>query len=382
LAPLPYLFWRGAVGLVGDGPAARSAAFLPMIIPALSRLGATINNDNLAILAATAVLVALVGVFRGDMGRGRALAVAIPVAVMLWAKGTALLLCPVVLLAYLVGWWRSGGRFPWPAAIRVGIGALVGLSWWVANLVRYGKFQPNGFGADWESYAGPLRTSDNPLDVPKFLGFLLHVMPTRFWGMLGELEPPFLPGWVVWSLTGLMVVGLLVFLVVSRCGRWIATVLWLAGLAALAVVIYKGYAFAATYVRTGGLQARYAFPFLFGMLAPMAVGFGLALRRFARWLPLALSAIGVAITSLSFILWINLMMLPDGESLRPGTVGRAYRNIARFFPVPTWVSLGLILLVLAGFAGTVIMTALSAIRSRPALGSDAIDREDQRKLAL
>lgn len=362
LLPLPLLFWRGAAHLIGDGPAARAAAFLPLIIPALPRIGATVNNDNLIILAATATLVGLAAVMMGDLSRGRAWYVAIPLAVALWCKGTSLLLCPVVLICYLVGWARARSKFPLPAALVVAGGAIVGLSWWMVNLIRYGTLQPNGFGDLADQYAGPVRTAQTPFDAAGFWSFVWRNFPTRFWGQLGELEPPYLQPWILWMLTGLVLAGLVLSLIFARGRRTATVLLWLFAVGALAAVIWEGLQYAEQYQGVRGLQGRYALPLVFGLLVVIVVGFGAVLRRHGIWLAPGLLVIGLVATVASFFLWINRMMLPSGTLLSPGSVHRAVANIARFFPFPTPVTVILIVLIIAALAWVMAAVAVLTIR--------------------
>lgn len=356
LLPLPFLFWRGTAHLTDDGPAARAAAFLPLIIPALPRIGATINNDNLAILAGTATLAALTAVLRGDLSSRRGWHVAVPLVIALWCKGTSLLLCPVVLVCYLIGWATVRGKFPVRAAIPVGIGAIVGLAWWVQNVFRYGTLQPNGFGDSYTQFGDPLRTPGTPFDAAVFWDFVWRNFPTRFWGQLGEPEPPYLQPWIMVTLTGLVLVGLLLAVVFARGVRLATAVLWLFGIGALALIIRDGLAYSQKYQGFTGLQARYAFPLLFGLLVPIVIGLGSVLRRRAVWLSPALLVLGIVTTVASFYLWINRMMLPTGTLLAPGSVRRALANITRFFPFPTAISVGMIMLI-----GTALATAVAGV---------------------
>jgi hypothetical protein len=269
----------------------------------------------------------------------------------------------VVLLAYLIGWWRVRGRFPLQGAIPVAAGAVVGLAWWAQNLIRYGTLQPNGFSTQFASYAAPPRTPATPFVFRDFAEMLWHNYPTRFWGQLGELEPPYLPVWLLVILSVTAVIGFVLLLVLGRGYRWTTTILFAVGVGVNLAVLLEGLNYTLKYDGTTGLQARYALPMCLGLLLPMALGFGLLLRRYAVWWSVVMAALGITATITSYVVWINRMMLPKGSTLAPGNVHRALTNIARFFPFPTPVTAVLVLLVAAGLALVLVYTVLVAIRS-------------------
>ena len=57
LAPLPVIAWAAARRLGVGARAAETAAFLPLAIPQLCHIGASVNNDNLLVLTAGLVSV-------------------------------------------------------------------------------------------------------------------------------------------------------------------------------------------------------------------------------------------------------------------------------------------------------------------------------------
>ncbi|MEO7058318.1 MAG: hypothetical protein ABI083_01220, partial [Lapillicoccus sp.] len=174
-------------------------------------------NDVLLILAVSVLMVALTRVVTGDLTTRTAVVVAVSLAVALLAKGFALVLPPVILVAYVwagtrdrPGWPDLWRRLRRPAAVVV-VGAVVGGLWWLRNLVLYGAVQINGLGPDATAtlFGPPDGRGTTSAFVPEFL----RQVASRIWGGVGLPDEP-LPGPViVWGWLAVTTAGLVAALV-------------------------------------------------------------------------------------------------------------------------------------------------------------------------
>ncbi len=111
LLPLPYLCWA-IVRRFARARVAVAAAFAPILLPALERLGGSVNNDDLLILLTSIFILQVGKVLTGDLRRKVAVAMGVSLTLALLTKGFALVLPPVAVLAYLIAWRRSAWQVP------------------------------------------------------------------------------------------------------------------------------------------------------------------------------------------------------------------------------------------------------------------------------
>lgn len=359
LLPLPYLLWWGTRKLTGDGPVAQAAAFVPVLIPGLGRLGATVNNDNLLILATTVLLGFVADVTKGDLSRRTAWAVSGLLVVCLLTKGNALVLPLIVGAAYLVGWRRAGGRVPWRPALIVAIGGAIGGVWWLRNLVEFGAVQPNGFGNRNDTVNGPVRLPADPASFETFSNYVQDYLPQRFWGGLGLLEPPALPGWLIIGLSVLLLGSLIVAFAVARGNRLSLIVLSIGAPVMVGLILQSSWSHFQNFTIIPGVQGRYGYPSVLGISAIIAIGVGAALRRAARLTPLVLLTVGVVVEGVAAYVVVQHSWLPIGQAPRPGNVRLAFETIAAYAPWPTAVTALLVLGVIGGALTSIVLTARS-----------------------
>ena len=287
VAPLPLLCWLAARRLRMSGTVAVVAAFLPLAMPSVQRIGASVSNDALLIGLIATVNVLAIAVAAGDLRRRTAVALGLLCAAAMLTKGLALVLPVVLLLTYAVALYRTRAWRPVlvPAVIAGSITGVLGGGWYVRNLVLFGAVQPNG-------YPG----GDLPYDKVPGGGFsawwptYVDAMLFRFWSALGQPEPPQLGEDLSRTLTVALLVLMAVGLAVATGKRTLVGVALLPFAGLLSLVAIGAYVNFQTYDRFIGVQGRYLYPALVGMTVAAAI----ALTRLAgpvrAGLPLAVLA--------------------------------------------------------------------------------------------
>ena len=357
LLPLPVLAAAAARRLGAGPPVATAAALLPLAVPQLAHVGASLNNDVLLVLLGAAVAAPLVAVGRGDASRRTAVVVGVLLGLALLTKALAVGLLVWAALAYavaLLGPARTRrGTVVGSALLAGGVAMAVGGWWWVVNLVRYGTVQPSG--------TAPLPARDTDPDLLDFTWSFLSRVTASTWGSFGWLEVQ-VP--VAAQLAGLVAVllGLALFLLRRPAEPWAraAGATAVAGFALQTAVVYQQSL--KNYLRGGylaGLQGRYLFAFVAVLAAVVAVGLAAALpQRARRWAPLLALAAVLVMQGVGVLTALHGFWWPDGEGLR-----RALAIQSAWAPFPRWTTL---LAALVGAAAVLLL----ARAARP----DAPDR--------
>jgi uncharacterized membrane protein len=299
MTPLPLLVWAGVKRLAAPTTAVAAAAF-SLGIPGLTRVGANVQNDDLLILATSALLVALARVVTGDLSRRTAVFVGLFTALALFTKGFALVLPVVVLAAYALH-RRAGVR---PLTWALGVGGVLGAPWYVINVIRFGKIQPEGLGpvADAAFRGKATPNVDHPLT-----GYVQHtsdLLVRRFWGAIGTPDLPGLPLWLAWSLTIAITVLIIVAMLARRGGRGPLSVMLMPIPLMLVIVVAGSLHWWRFNGGLPGVQGRYLYPGLLGLLAVVAIGLTTVLRSRRALAPLL--AIGAAFVLQAWALVIIL----------------------------------------------------------------------------
>jgi 4-amino-4-deoxy-L-arabinose transferase-like glycosyltransferase len=276
LIPLPYLAFRLTRSLGGTATAGLSAAFLPAGLPQLTHVGAAVNNDALIITLASLLVVQAVELARFGATLKRATWFGITYAAALLTKGMALPLVVLVVGAYLLAARREGIRSVLrPFAVTAAI-SCAGLAWWVANIVRFGTLQPDGYPAAWVK-----QLPHGTVTLHTWFGGFFDSMTKSFWLDAGwlEMDPP---RWGYLTASVVLLLLIVVGFVRSR-GRRGLFVLAQAGWIAVFVTIFQqSHAQLVARATLAGSQGRY----LFVGATAMATALALALR------PASTSAIG------------------------------------------------------------------------------------------
>jgi hypothetical protein len=217
--------------------------------------------------------------------------------------------------------------------------------WWVRNLVLYKTVQVNGYGAAASARLDLLQGAtpgQHPFEIwwTRFKAWY----ESRFWSGLGLLDQNGLSVPLYRTLTVIVIVGVILALVYGfgrgRGDRPAIVVLALPVLLITGVVVYGALS---EYLRTGvsgGIQGRYAYPAIPGLAALVAVGYGRAAGRFARYLPIAalLGALAVqfvAARGVFFGLWLPVPWTGGGRLAR---YDAALHNLAAWSPWPVGVT--------------------------------------------
>jgi small subunit ribosomal protein S36 len=315
LAPLPLLAFHAASRLTASQPTAVTAAALSLAIPGLTRVGANVQNDNLLILAASGLLLALVRVVTGDLSLRTAVAVGLLTSLALLTKGFALVLPVVVLVAYAAnrrGWWRS-------AAVALAVGA-VGGSWYLVNLLRFGTLQPEGLGAVADAdFRGP-QTPGVVRPLTTYVSTVAQTLDRRFWGAIGTPDSPGLAPRVCWLLTAVAVVLAVVAVMTLKRRRLALGMLLLPVPLTLLVVVAGSLPWYRFNGRLPGVQGRYLYPCVLGLLVVCAVGLVALLRRRARLAPVLAVLFALVMQAWALSIMLREYWVP-GSDLAAGADG-------------------------------------------------------------
>ena len=327
-------------------------SMLPAAIPSYLRTGASVTNDSLLSLLGAVLLYELCRVIAGDLSRKTAIRAGIWWGLMLLTKGIALILPPVIVVAYLVG--ASGAlrnriRTAVLPCLTAGItGFVLGGWWYIRNLVDFGAVQPRGKGPDWP----PTRLygfNDSGTTTGLITTYIKR-FAMRFFGSLGLIDRPGWPRTALWALFAVLLVLLVLGVVagVNRASapRWGAIALILpATLCFLSIPVKVRH----TYLITNtipGIQIRYLNAFLSGLAIVAAVALVLVLRRVGRWLT------ALVYTLIALFQIANVVLLLDQQfGSSTGTIvhriDRGVVFLLRCSPYPDWLSVVIVLVTAA-----------------------------------
>jgi small subunit ribosomal protein S36 len=333
--PVPLVAWIAARRLRASAIVATTAAIVPLAVPQLFHIGASINNDNLLILSSGIVAVLVADVLRGDRRPTRAALLGTIAGLALLTKSFALVLLPWIALAYAYQVWHARDR--WRQSIRCFLIAGVAMTavggWWPAgNVVRGNGPFPSILTPAVE---GPAGAASAPIDWSR--QFVSNVVQ-RFWGDFGYFEAPMTQALVIAATVTVAATVVLAFAPSPRRRRPDTTRPTRGQLAVfaalfpllLALVAYVAYDQRATGGRTPFMQGRY----LFGAIVPFSVVVAVGLVRvLGRWSPVAV--LGAAFLMQFDALHVGLRAWwaePDAS------VARSLDAMVRWSPWPTFVT--------------------------------------------
>jgi Dolichyl-phosphate-mannose-protein mannosyltransferase len=358
MLPLPVLAWATAGRLGLSPPLALTAAAVPLGVPGLVRMGASVTNDVLLVLLTGLLTYLLARVVTRDLGLRTAAAIAVVLALDLLTKGFALVLPPVVLLAYLVAWRRH--RLPArsllaPLAVAAA-GGVVGGLWWLRNLIRYDAIQPSGYGPGAEGRIyGPPRAGS----IVDFAPAFADGVSRRIWGGLGFLDSPGQPLLLVYGPLAVAVIALAALLVRNRPGpsRPVVVVLVAPAVLILALTASGSLSVYETYGQLTGVQGRYVYTDVVGLGVAVAAGLGVLLReRVQRALPLAVLGAALLAQLSAFVLVANSWWAPAAPGLLP-SLRFAAGGMLRVSPWPAPLTvLSFVAVLVAGAAALALTT--------------------------
>ena len=286
--PLPLLTWLAARRLGTSTTVATAAAIVPLAIPQLLHIGASINNDNLLILLSGVVAVLVADVLRGDRRSTRAALLGTIAGLALLTKAFAIVLLPWIALAYGYQVWHERDR--WKQSIGCLLIAaatmfLVG-GWWPARNVWRGD---GPFPGVQLSVA---RTAVDPIDWSR--QFVSNIVQ-RFWGDFGYFEAPMTQALVIIATVTAVATVVLAFTPprkrqpgsLAHPTRGQLAIFASLFPILLGLVAYWGYDHRALRSPPPFMHGRY----LFGAIVPFCVVVAVGLvRMLGRWSPVAVLA--------------------------------------------------------------------------------------------
>lgn len=386
LAPLPLIIWATARALRAGWSVATSAAAVPLAIPTLSRVGASVTNDVLLILLTAGTLLALARVMRSELRLRTAVVIGVLTGLAELTKAFGLLLLPAVAASYAVAWWRVRSRRAVAhGLLALGIAVLVGGWWWVRNEILYGAVQPQGLGPVYSRQVlGSPRAGGRSLSdyVSGFTGRII----SRFWGSLGLPDPPYLSSTLTGVLTAVLLVGVAAGLVLgirrsaghvgegaaapavaTRGRRVVLAVLLVPSVLTLVGLFEQAHHSYLTNGVFAGVQGRYLYDGISGVSVVAAVGLARLMGRARAVLPLGtvVGALYVQVRALLAVL--GAYWFPVGTHHVVSGLPGAFAGVLRWATWPAGVTwLYAVLVVLASLV-TVGLATRMAVTARTSL---------------
>lgn len=313
--PLPLLAYRTAQRLAAPASVALTAAVLPLGIPQLTHIGASVNNDTLLVLLLAVLTLPTLSAARRDTSGRTALVAGLVGGLALLTKGFALIVPVWLVGVYLLGAARGGG----PRAVGAGTIALltatgVGGWWWIRNLLTFGTVQPSGLPS-------PPTPAGFVPDVGAWLAFFVQRMSVRFW-IEPDVVPEGAPPLDLVATVIVVVCGVAAFVgyrhVRQQPADLAVLLVPLAGLGA--IVIFGAWR---VYARTGlpvAIHGRYLYGGVVGLGVVAAFGAAALLRQRERWLPLAAFVVAAVAQVAAMALALAEYWAPPGLGERTAAV--------------------------------------------------------------
>lgn len=339
MLPLPYLCWATAVQLGWPHRVALTAALVPLAVPQLAFIGASVNNDNLVVLASSVTFLACAAALRRRLDVRTGLVLAGSTAVALLSKGNAIALVPLVVIVGVVGWRRGGSERR--VAVAAMAGAAAGGIFYLRNVLLYGEPLPTTF----------INVADRtePLDIAAFLQSIVAKTSESFWGKFGWLTVP-IPK--VWSYILMSVLVLAVVVALVRRPLGYLRVMMVPTGAALLVYLanaFKGYEDSGVFPAQ---QGRY----LFLCIVPVALAVAAVAHHRERTARRALSVLIVVNHVLAVVVLFDFYW--------PGGFPGGFLSIAAWSPLGNAV------------IGLLVACWLALVWSLVALERGAVHRSD------
>lgn len=337
VAALPVTFFLIASELTANRWISMATAVVPLTIPGITlRVGPMINTDALLIFLTSISVLLAIRVAKGDLTKRTGIGIGLATGLAALTKGHALLVIPVIAVAYLIALYRdrlSAREWLQSLALSGGISLLVGGWWWIRNLVLYGALQPL---REMEAANPPV------LDWSEWLFESTRRLVVTFWGggfALGGNSYTAL----FWILTTILVLGCVVGWVRSK-DRVISSVSVLLGLLLIPAV----YVTAALFYEESGniraVQGRYFFPGLAGVAPLVVLSVAGIADRAIRWLPAIFVTASGAMTLLSIRYMFNRYWTEPGSGW-----GDRLSEVVTSSPFPNAFFFGLVILNVVAF---------------------------------
>ncbi len=339
----PLLCWLTSRRLTGSIRVSNAACLLPLGVPQLAHIGASVTNDALVIALGGVGIAMISYLLTGARSSHFVLALGVVLGASCMTKATLLPMILTAFLAYGVVSVRSRRaestrqssvvKFAMLGGVTVALGGW----WYVVDLLRYGTLMPAG-------YTVPIFDNQAPkMTLLAFTGPFLQKVGTSFWGSFGYLELPLAPAVVV--IATLVAALPLLAALSSAALRSNFYVLLSLPLMSACYLFYTTYHLHLQYGSLPGLQGRYLFVGLVPLAAAGATGLNALLMRQAAtrrlFLPIvALCAVGMALYGL-FVAF-NGFWVAGGASY-----AREFTRMTAWSPYPTWLVVAVLAVCLA-----------------------------------
>jgi Dolichyl-phosphate-mannose-protein mannosyltransferase len=366
VAPLPIIAWAAARTLSGDGTVPLVAAALPVTLPGLSRVGGSVQNDDLLILLVGLLILVMAKVLAGDLRKRTGLAAGVPTGLACLTKGFGLVLPLFVTAVYAVAWLRHRRRPLAPWALAMAGVAAISAWWWLRNLVLYGAVQPSGLGPYWSARLEGQGANAGGASG-EFIVKFWERFSIRMWGGIGYPENPRLDPWLTRAWLLLLLVGAGLGVAYGLRGRWgraAALTLTLPWVLTVGILFVSARSSFLQNRQLPGIQGRYTYPALVALVVLFAIGVCWAARRQARWLPLAVLAAGLLTQAYAWLLLARVWWLvPPDAPYRMQTWWETLTTILYWAPWPNVISALPFLAVPLLSALTLALAARYALRA-------------------
>ncbi len=242
---------------------------------------------------------------------------------------------------------------------------LPGLAWWVANVVRFGTLQPDGYP---KSYLDLL--PHGHITVAHWLHGFFPGLTRSFFADFGWLEAP--PPTLV---TAVLTVALLVLIAVGvvRCGeRWATALLaQLSWIVPLIAIMDTSHSASNRIGALQGVQGRYLFVGVAAIAATIGVAVGGRRQMSAgfAWVPVALPVLALITAALGLAAGVSHFYVGNGFSGEVGTLS-------------AWSPLRLRVLVPVGGVCAVAALVGAWIAVRPPAAADGASLDSSQKQVL
>lgn len=348
---LPVLLFLTARRLGLPAPLPVVAAATPLVVPELTHIESSVNNDNLLIVLFAGATYLVARVLTGDLRWRTGAALGLVAALALLTKGFALLMPAWILLAYVVAGVRERrGRDAVRGLLAAAVACVPGALWWLRNVLVHGTLQPHGMHAEPPDLTPVYGWADGGRD---WLSRFTERFVTLFFVNDHDSDRAMDASW--WMARVALVVvlaGIVAVLVRRGLPRGFVLVL-LFPIPALAAIVARGSweQFAAFGDIAAAQQGRYLFPGIVGLMVVAVAGAAALTPAWRRWvLPVLLALAVVMHAAFWHDVWTLYWLPADAGAGNLGGLGPAVRAIAFWYPFAPAV-LGVVLaagLVAAG----------------------------------
>ncbi|WP_169738845.1 phospholipid carrier-dependent glycosyltransferase [Jiangella gansuensis] len=366
-AALPILLFLTATRLRLPAPLPVAAAATPLVVPELTHIDSSVNNDNLLIVLAAVATYLVARVLTGDLRWRTGAALGVVTSLALLTKGFALLMPAWIVLAYAVAAVREQRAADAVRCLLVaGAASVPGALWWLRNRLVHGTIQPHGTHAEPPDLTPVYGWSDGGWD---WLTRFVERFVTLFFVNDHDSDRSMDASWWM-ARVALMVilVGIGAALVRRSIPRSAALVL-LFPIPALAGIVARGSweQFAAFGDVGAAQQGRYLFPGVVGLMVVAVAGASTLVPGWRRWLLPGVLALAVVIHAAFWHdVWALYWLPADLGAGSLGGVARAVEAIAFWYPFPP-VVLGVVLVAGLAAAGLLARWAIREALASPAV---------------